>query len=92
MNTAAKESNCQSFSPEVGSPDARHESTSAEKTANSLSKSRRKHNKTSSKPQYSQKQRFFNSFRSRNSGGVSESPPSDSVGFFFGSTPPESHR
>ncbi|XP_057953426.1 la-related protein 1A isoform X2 [Malania oleifera] len=58
---------------------------------------RRKHNKTFPKQQLSHKQRLFSSnFKNlgngRNSLGVmSDSPPSDSVGFFFGSTPPESH-
>lgn len=60
--------------------------------------SRRKHNKGSAKQQQSSlKQRFFSSnFRNhggvRNSfGAISESPPSNSVGFFFSSTPPENH-
>lgn len=50
------------------------------------------------KQQSSHKQRFFSSnFRNhgtgRNSLGIiSESPPSNSVGFFFSSTPPENHR
>lgn len=58
---------------------------------------RRKHKKVSAKQQISREQRFFTSnFRNhgtgRNSlGVVSESPPSNSVGFFFGSTPPENH-
>ncbi|XP_038720328.1 la-related protein 1A-like isoform X1 [Tripterygium wilfordii] len=59
---------------------------------------RRKHNnKGFNKQQSSHKQRFFSSnFRNhgagRNSLGViSESPPSNSIGFFFGSTPPENH-
>ncbi|KAL4578529.1 hypothetical protein LXL04_014653 [Taraxacum kok-saghyz] len=48
--------------------------------------SRRKQNKGGfSKPL--KNQRWF----SRNSGIVSESPPSSSVGFFFGSTPPDTH-
>ncbi|KAG6605851.1 La-related protein 1A, partial [Cucurbita argyrosperma subsp. sororia] len=57
---------------------------------------RKKQTKTFPKQQSSHKQRFFSSnFRnhgtSRNSLGiVAESPPSNSVGFFFGSTPPES--
>ncbi|XP_050235996.1 la-related protein 1A isoform X2 [Mercurialis annua] len=57
----------------------------------------RKQAKGFSKPHSSYKQRFFSSnFRNhgtaRNSfGAVSESPPSNSVGFFFGSTPPETH-
>ncbi|KAL7174478.1 hypothetical protein ACSBR2_033682 [Camellia fascicularis] len=53
---------------------------------------RRKQNKGFSK----QQQRLFpsnfkNHGTGRNSGVISESPPSFSVGFFFGSTPPESH-
>ncbi|KAK4419682.1 La-related protein 1A [Sesamum alatum] len=58
---------------------------------------RRKQKKGSSKPHSIHKQRLFNgNFRmhgsGRNSLGViSESPPSDAVGFFFGSTPPDSH-
>ncbi|XP_057526328.1 la-related protein 1A [Amaranthus tricolor] len=56
---------------------------------------RRKQNKGSVKPQSSHKQRFFSSnFRNHgvgrnNFGVISESPPSNSVGFFFSSTPPE---
>ncbi|KAL0460897.1 UNVERIFIED_CONTAM: La-related protein 1A, partial [Sesamum latifolium] len=59
--------------------------------------SRRKQNKGSSKQQSIHKQRLFHgNFKAhssgRNSAGViSESPPSDAVGFFFGSTPPDSH-
>lgn len=58
---------------------------------------RRKHNKSFHRQQSSHKQRFFSSnFRNhgtgRNSLGlISESPPSNSVGYFFGSTPPETH-
>uniref|UniRef100_A0A7N0UH25 HTH La-type RNA-binding domain-containing protein n=1 Tax=Kalanchoe fedtschenkoi TaxID=63787 RepID=A0A7N0UH25_KALFE len=90
------ERNNRSVTPDVGSPQSRHESISVGEPANSNSKSKKKPNKTTSKHQYSQKQRFFYSFRNhgnvRNShGGMSESPPSNSVGFFFGSTPPESH-
>ncbi|KAF2324141.1 hypothetical protein GH714_008072 [Hevea brasiliensis] len=57
----------------------------------------RKHSKSFSKQQSSHKQRFFScNFRNhgtgRNSFGIiSESPPSNSVGFFFSSTPPENH-
>lgn len=57
----------------------------------------RRKQKASQKQQSSLKQRFFSSnFRNhgtgRNSHGViSESPPSNSVGFFFASTPPENH-
>lgn len=50
--------------------------------------SRRKHNKASNKWQLSPKQRMFLS----DSGNYGSSLPSSSVGFFFGSTPPESHR
>ncbi|OVA13773.1 Protein of unknown function DM15 [Macleaya cordata] len=59
--------------------------------------SRRKQNKGVNKQQSSHKQRLFPSnFRNHGNGRnrhafVSESPPSNSVGFFFGSTPPESH-
>uniref|UniRef100_A0A5B7AQ06 Putative la-related protein 1A n=1 Tax=Davidia involucrata TaxID=16924 RepID=A0A5B7AQ06_DAVIN len=59
--------------------------------------SRRKQNKGFSKQQLNHKQRLFSSNlknhgTGRNSLGIiSESPPSYSVGFFFGSTPPESH-
>ncbi|MCD7472921.1 La- protein 1A, partial [Datura stramonium] len=61
------------------------------------SNSRRKQNKGFAKPHPIHKQRLFSgNFRnhgvSRNTvGTISESPPSDSVGFFFGSTPPDSH-
>lgn len=57
---------------------------------------RRHHGKGNNvnKPHASQRQRLFsNGFRSqgRNRHGfVSESPPTNSIGFFFGSTPPES--
>ncbi|XP_031389019.1 la-related protein 1A isoform X2 [Punica granatum] len=57
--------------------------------------SRKKQNKGFSKQHLSHKQRFFSSnFRNhgtaRNSLGIiSESPPSNSIGFFFGSTPPD---
>lgn len=57
----------------------------------------RKQSKSFSKQQSSHKQRFFScNFRNhgtgRNSFGIiSESPPSNSVGFFFSSTPPENH-
>ncbi|XP_022752836.1 la-related protein 1A isoform X2 [Durio zibethinus] len=59
--------------------------------------SRRKQNKGLSKQQSFHKQRFFsgnlkNHGTSRNSIAIiSESPPSNSVGYFFGSTPPDSH-
>ncbi|KAK9999855.1 hypothetical protein SO802_019458 [Lithocarpus litseifolius] len=59
--------------------------------------SRRKLHKGFPRQLSSHKQRFFSSnFRnhgtSRNSNGIiSESPPSNSVGFFFGSTPPENY-
>ncbi|XWS28942.1 hypothetical protein CRYUN_Cryun25bG0115000 [Craigia yunnanensis] len=59
--------------------------------------SRRKQNKGFSKQQSFHKQRFFSSNlknhgTSRNSIAIiSESPPSNSVGYFFGSTTPDSH-
>ncbi|XP_030504606.1 la-related protein 1A isoform X1 [Cannabis sativa] len=59
--------------------------------------SRKKQNKSFPKHQSSHKQRFFSStFRNHGSGRqssgiISESPPSNSVGYFFGSTPPENH-
>ncbi|KAM5584808.1 la-related protein 1A [Rosa sericea] len=59
--------------------------------------SRKKHGKNFQNHQSSHRQRFFSSnFRNygtgRNSLGIiSESPPSNSVGFFFSSTPPENH-
>ncbi|KAG0447769.1 hypothetical protein HPP92_028183 [Vanilla planifolia] len=66
-------------------------SNSSEGHANS----RRRQNKGNSKSHLTHKQRlfpgsfrFYGSGRSRH-GIVSESPPSGSVGFFFGSTPPE---
>ncbi|KAK7300310.1 hypothetical protein RJT34_11153 [Clitoria ternatea] len=61
------------------------------------SNSSRRKQKVFHKQQSSLKQRFFSSnFRNhgtgRNSHGIiSESPPSNSVGFFFASTPPENH-
>ncbi|KAJ6750493.1 hypothetical protein OIU85_001068 [Salix viminalis] len=57
----------------------------------------RKQNKGFHKHQSSHTQRFFSSnFRNHgtgrnNFGIISESPPSNSVGFFFSSTPPENH-
>ncbi|XP_024968643.1 la-related protein 1A isoform X1 [Cynara cardunculus var. scolymus] len=59
--------------------------------------SRRKQNKGFSKQQSLKNQRLFSSNLKNNGSGqnypgiVSESPPSSSVGFFFGSTPPENH-
>ncbi|GMI92095.1 hypothetical protein HRI_002878800 [Hibiscus trionum] len=59
--------------------------------------SRRKQNKGFSKQHSFHKQRFFSS-NSKNHGTshssiaiISESPPANSVGYFFGSTPPDSH-
>ncbi|XP_050369681.1 la-related protein 1A isoform X2 [Argentina anserina] len=60
--------------------------------------SRKKQIKNSQNQQSSHRQRFFSSnFRNYGTGCnslgiVSESPPSNSVGFFFSSTPPENHR
>uniref|UniRef100_A0A5B7AK57 Putative la-related protein 1A n=1 Tax=Davidia involucrata TaxID=16924 RepID=A0A5B7AK57_DAVIN len=59
--------------------------------------SRRKQNKGFPKQQSNHKQRlFFSNFKNHGTGCnsfgiISESPPSYSVGFFFSSTPPESH-
>ncbi|CAA6654483.1 unnamed protein product [Spirodela intermedia] len=59
--------------------------------------SQRQQNKGCSKAQFSLKQRFFASNFSSQGGGhnprgiISESPPSNSVGFFFVSTPPDIH-
>ncbi|KAG1370965.1 putative la-related protein [Cocos nucifera] len=59
--------------------------------------SRRRQNKATSRSHSSHKQRLFpGDFRSHGNGRsrhgiVSESPPSNSVGFFFGSTPPENY-
>ncbi|KAE8688842.1 hypothetical protein F3Y22_tig00110954pilonHSYRG00112 [Hibiscus syriacus] len=61
------------------------------------SSSRRKQNKGFSKQQSFHKQRFFSSnIKNRGTSNssiaiISESPPSNSVGYFFGSTPPDSH-
>lgn len=59
--------------------------------------SRRKQNKGTHKHPMSHAMRFFSS-NIRNHGpnlsshgSTSESPPSSSIGFFFGSTPPDSH-
>ncbi|XVF46377.1 hypothetical protein PTKIN_Ptkin03bG0022200 [Pterospermum kingtungense] len=59
--------------------------------------SRRKQNKGFFKQQSFHKQRFFSSNLKNHGTGrnsiaiISESPPSNSVGYFFGSTPPDSH-
>ncbi|KAL5707802.1 hypothetical protein ACHQM5_018663 [Ranunculus cassubicifolius] len=64
-----------------------------------LANSRRRQNNKGANKQYSsQKQRLFfgnaknhGNPRNRHDVITSESPPTNSVGFFFGSTPPESH-
>ncbi|KAG8388908.1 hypothetical protein BUALT_Bualt02G0174200 [Buddleja alternifolia] len=58
--------------------------------------SRRKQNKGNSKHSIHNQRLFPGNFRAHGSGRkslgiISESPPSDAVGFFFGSTPPDSH-
>ncbi|KAK6936914.1 La-type HTH domain [Dillenia turbinata] len=69
--------------------------TSCEDSENA--NSRKKHNKALPKLHSSQKQRLFHSNHrnygtNRNSLGIiSESPPDNSVGFFFSSTPPENY-
>ncbi|XP_058079783.1 la-related protein 1A isoform X2 [Magnolia sinica] len=61
------------------------------------SNSRRRQTKGFNKQQPSHKQRLFlSSFRNHGNGRnrhgiISESPPSNSIGYFFGSTPPENH-
>ncbi|KAL2535957.1 La-related protein 1A [Forsythia ovata] len=89
-------SKCSTASAAVSnSRNPEHSSCGHEEPGNS--NSRRKQNKGSSKQQYIHKQRLFSgNFRghgsARNSLGVTtDSPPSDLVGFFFGSTPPDSH-
>ncbi|QCE01528.1 la-related protein 1A [Vigna unguiculata] len=73
------------------------ENIGANSVEESGSNTSRRKQKVFHKQPSSLKQRFFSSnFRnhgtSRNSHGiVSESPPSNSVGFFFASTPPENH-
>ncbi|XP_040379832.1 la-related protein 1A isoform X2 [Oryza brachyantha] len=58
---------------------------------------RRRHSRGNRKAQSSHKQRFFpgnfanNPNNRSHYGGVSESPPSNSIGYFYGSTP-ENHR
>ncbi|KAH6814283.1 LA RNA-binding protein [Perilla frutescens var. frutescens] len=61
------------------------------------SNTRRKQNKGSSKQHSIHRQRLFSgNFKAHGSGRnslgiISESPPSDAIGFFFGSTPPDSN-
>ncbi|KAG8371040.1 hypothetical protein BUALT_Bualt13G0045600 [Buddleja alternifolia] len=60
------------------------------------SNSRRKQNKGSSKQQSFKQRLFPGNFRAHGSGQnshglISESPPSDTIGFFFGSSPPDNH-
>lgn len=70
---------------------------STSKVPTNSGNARRRPNKGSNKQQSSQKQRLFpGNFRNLGNthnrhGTISESPPSNSVGFFFGSTPPETH-
>ncbi|PIN09426.1 hypothetical protein CDL12_17987 [Handroanthus impetiginosus] len=76
-------------------PDYSTGRSSCEGTGNS--NSRRKQNKGNWKQHSNHKERlFYGNFRPHGSGQksgaiISESPPSDAVGFFFGSTPPDSH-
>ncbi|EXB54653.1 hypothetical protein L484_022514 [Morus notabilis] len=95
-----KEGNSRSLSSGVGlsnlRPGENFAGTSALDEFGS-SNARKKQSKTFQKQQSSHKQRFFSSnFRNHGSGRsslsiISESPPSKSVGYFFGSTPPENH-
>ncbi|KAL3828670.1 hypothetical protein ACJIZ3_017472 [Penstemon smallii] len=78
----------------LGDPDHFTEGSSCVGPGNS--NSRTKHNKCSSKQHSIYNQRLFpDNFRVHGSGrnslsNICESPPSDAVGFFFGSTPPDS--
>ncbi|KAI4373625.1 hypothetical protein MLD38_011731 [Melastoma candidum] len=61
-----------------------------------VSNSRNKNNKNHSKVHAFHRQRFFsgnckNRVSPNSAGNISESPPSSSFGFFFGSTPPDNH-
>ncbi|XP_071706097.1 la-related protein 1A [Rutidosis leptorrhynchoides] len=74
-----------SRSPKVASPVANQVASSPN--------SRKKHNKGYFRQQSAKNQRlFFSNLKNKGSdNSVSKSPPSSSVGFFFGSTPPDSH-
>ncbi|KAK9063034.1 hypothetical protein SSX86_016904 [Deinandra increscens subsp. villosa] len=81
-----------SKSPKVGSYIAIQKTAGGGDVAGSPN-SRKKHNKGFLKHTSLKNQRLFSS-NLKNNGSehiVSESPPSNSVGFFFGSTPPDSH-
>lgn len=95
-----KEGNLRSFSSTAGLSNLKPGENLARNSAldeSGSSNSRKKQSKSFQKQQPSHKQRFFSSnFRNHGSGRnslgiVSESPPSKSVGYFFGSTPPENH-
>ena len=95
-----KEGNSRSFSSTAGLSNIKPGENLARNSAldeSGSSNSRKKQSKSFLKQQPSHKPRFFSSnFRNQGSGRnslgiVSESPPSKSVGYFFGSTPPENH-
>ncbi|CAL1366643.1 unnamed protein product [Linum trigynum] len=79
----------------INSPGVSHSRTAAGSPGSNAHEDSRsginikKQNRNSSKQHLSHKQRFFSGRKAF--GAVSESPPSNSVGFFFSSTPPENH-
>eukprot|EP00268_Persea_americana_P011018 TRINITY_DN14546_c0_g1_i3.p1 TRINITY_DN14546_c0_g1~~TRINITY_DN14546_c0_g1_i3.p1 ORF type:complete len:967 (+),score=186.90 TRINITY_DN14546_c0_g1_i3:325-3225(+) len=82
---------------ESKSPDCITSAGNTSKEPTNSSNARRRQNKGMNRQQTSHRQRLFPSnlrnhgnSRSRH-GIILESPPSNSVGFFFGSTPPENH-
>ncbi|GER54738.1 La-related protein [Striga asiatica] len=79
-NSAALNSEALNHTAETGNLEGHGNSTS-----------RRKQKKGSSKQQCTHRQRFFYGSGINFQGIMSESPPTDAVGFFFGSTPPDSH-
>ncbi|KAD5960360.1 hypothetical protein R6Q59_013484 [Mikania micrantha] len=82
-----------SKSPKVGSYVANQKAAGGGGDVAGSPNSRKKHNKSFSRQQSLKNRRWFSSIP-RNNGSehiISESPPSTSVGFFFGSTPPDSH-
>ncbi|XP_052209933.1 la-related protein 1A isoform X2 [Diospyros lotus] len=92
-NTKSSSTAVKTINPKAGG----HFAGSSGHEGPGIANPRRKQNKGFSKQQPIHKQRLFTS-NIRNQtmghsslGTVSESPPSSSVGFFFGSTPPESY-
>ncbi|KAK9664103.1 hypothetical protein RND81_14G019900 [Saponaria officinalis] len=100
INTENKDGSAKSSNHPTGTLNTRSSETSYKEKGSDEPGNpshRRKQNKGSAKNQSIHKQRFFsNNFRHHGSGKnsfgiISESPPSNSVGFFFSSTPPENH-